>query len=598
MLTLPPALAPWGAELGLFPPEVALGLGGLVLRLSAAIGALHVSRSDARDDPDGFHGLARRGPYERLVMSEWLLADQLPDEFLRRAAAGEHTFLELAHLTPVAGRTSIALFDAGPTQLGSPRVAHVALLVVLARRAMTAGAAFTWGVIQSGGSTVFEGVTPESVLHLLGAKTTRSVDGAMIEDWRARIDEVGPSPSRDLWVVGGVRAREAAVAVGGASVLVEDVVEPGTRSVSVDVRRGAGPARQVVLDLPDGRLVARILRAPFEVTTAAKPKASPSEAPASRLLIGATGGVAFARSGHDVLGFPIANSARAPVGNARVIKSSGPIAAINQHRGGRIYVAANHVTRALTLWFKGSGRPIGHYTTEAKVHAPWEPRVTDPLQPILVRSSGTTPTVLYVDSRGWLFQLDDGERARPRLLARGVLATASARGVVAFVAREVTGTWFRDPPHGPVLGELFENGEHRLEALRGSDIVAARLGYDGEYAHRALLSAIRRGDTWFVNLRRDRFEEVVDENARVVGAVVRGGQLGPALLALEPDRRSLTLVRDGVAEILTQAASDVIEAAIDDRGRVVGLLTEGGELSFYSIGRREIVGSFRVGGTP
>ena len=47
-------------------------------------------------EPDGYDGIASRGIYERLVTSEWLLADEEPDEFDRRAAMGEHTFTRLA----------------------------------------------------------------------------------------------------------------------------------------------------------------------------------------------------------------------------------------------------------------------------------------------------------------------------------------------------------------------------------------------------------------------------------------------------------------------------------------------------------------------
>src|SRR5205814_2319608 len=83
-------------------------------RLALAIGPLRDSRSARAGEIDGLDGLARRGSYERLLLSEWLLLDEAPDEFLRRAAASEHAFLHLQRRQPGRTRRSIALLDAGP----------------------------------------------------------------------------------------------------------------------------------------------------------------------------------------------------------------------------------------------------------------------------------------------------------------------------------------------------------------------------------------------------------------------------------------------------------------------------------------------------
>ena len=49
---------------------------------------------------------------------------------------------------PARGRTLLAVFDAGPGQLGSPRIAQIAVIIALARRADEAGGAFCWGLLQ------------------------------------------------------------------------------------------------------------------------------------------------------------------------------------------------------------------------------------------------------------------------------------------------------------------------------------------------------------------------------------------------------------------------------------------------------------------
>src|ERR1041385_5936816 len=147
-MNLPPSLAPWSAYLRIFPEEVSLALGPIIQRLAMLIGSPLPRLNENEGEPDGFDGLNRRGTYERLLLSEWMLADEIEDEFMRRAVMGEHLFLNRAHSAPVGTRASMALFDAGPSQLGSPRIAHLAALIVLANRADAANSTFSWGVLQ------------------------------------------------------------------------------------------------------------------------------------------------------------------------------------------------------------------------------------------------------------------------------------------------------------------------------------------------------------------------------------------------------------------------------------------------------------------
>jgi hypothetical protein len=102
-------------------------------------------------EPDGLDDLRRRGSYERLLPTEWLLAAELPDEFLRRAASGEHLFFASRPRAERQRRRLLALFDAGPGQLGTPRLAHLALWILLARRAALAGVGLEWGLLQEPG---------------------------------------------------------------------------------------------------------------------------------------------------------------------------------------------------------------------------------------------------------------------------------------------------------------------------------------------------------------------------------------------------------------------------------------------------------------
>ena len=131
MISLPASLAPWSKQLSVFSDELSIAIGPLVQRIAAAIEPLHLEDVPGDDDPDGFDGLANRGSYERLIASDWLLADEIPEEFERRATMREHLFLKTAKRDRAHGLGSVVLFDSGPDQLGSPRLAHLAILVVL-----------------------------------------------------------------------------------------------------------------------------------------------------------------------------------------------------------------------------------------------------------------------------------------------------------------------------------------------------------------------------------------------------------------------------------------------------------------------------------
>ena len=130
---LPAALSPWRAQLAILPRELAVSMGPLLQRLSVLVGSFPAHRQGDQGDPNGLDGISRRGRYERLMLSQWALAQEAPDEFVRRAAQQELQFLALARQRPDGRRRSVALFDAGPAQMGAPRIFQVAALVLLVR---------------------------------------------------------------------------------------------------------------------------------------------------------------------------------------------------------------------------------------------------------------------------------------------------------------------------------------------------------------------------------------------------------------------------------------------------------------------------------
>ncbi|MGW6915340.1 hypothetical protein ACWGB8_16215 [Kitasatospora sp. NPDC054939] len=143
---LPTALAPWSAALTALTPELATALGPLLRRLDALV-AEHEPAARTAGIPDGYGSLARTGRPDQLLPSEWLLADEFPDEFLRRLVDRELLHLAPEFTTPVPTGRIVVLADTGPGQAGAARLVHLAALLVLHRRAAARGTELRVGIL-------------------------------------------------------------------------------------------------------------------------------------------------------------------------------------------------------------------------------------------------------------------------------------------------------------------------------------------------------------------------------------------------------------------------------------------------------------------
>ena len=365
MISQPAALASWEPYLRLFPDaELGAALAPLAQRLNAALGPMRTRDRTNEGDPDGFSDIGRRGPYDRLLLSEWLLADEATDEFLRRAAMGEHGFLQLARRTRTGGRVSFALLDAGPSQIGGPRIAHIALLIVLARRAEAAKARFEWAILQRPDGEPTVGLSESSIRLLLTARTSQSPTPEMWERWRERA--AAQSDVDDFWAIGGDRIARLASNDGAASVLVRDEIDPETNQVSAHVHRPGRSNSHLLLTLPSDTLCARLLRDPFTASATAPTYTRSHVAPASNLLFTPSGGkvIARAQSG-GLIAYPVPNSPRSGPGYPKVYQHHARQKILAAGRVGRAYVIVTRPTpdRLLVscLGGKNLNVPVGGY---------------------------------------------------------------------------------------------------------------------------------------------------------------------------------------------------------------------------------------------
>lgn len=267
MLELPPALRSWRAALELFDDAVWEGLGDLLVPLQAAIGPMKVPRGAPAGEPDGLAGLSRRGAYDRLLLSEWAVALELPEEFVRRAVMGEHVFLAPAFVEPHTARVSVALLDCGPMQLGAPRLGQLAALIVLEQRARDARSEFHFGALQDDLCEVHP-VGRASITSWLAARRWAPAACARV-GWDERLRALAPY---DLWFVGDPSLEGWARAAGAGLISFTEPLVVDCRALRARVARPGAPPREVELPLPPAAQRVRILRAPLAPKRRKKPR--------------------------------------------------------------------------------------------------------------------------------------------------------------------------------------------------------------------------------------------------------------------------------------------------------------------------------------
>lgn len=256
-MQLPEALQPWRQWLQWFAPEQLPLFADLLGRLNPLLGPLRGRQQGGVPEPDGLGDLQRRGPYERLLSSEWLLADEVPDEFMRRAAVGEHMFLAPQYRSRQANRLIVVLLDAGPLQLGAARLVHLALLMLLARRATEAGAELRWGILQNA-PHLHDLDSAAQLKRLLHARTWQTVDDKHWQAWRDWLAEQ-QHDTGECWMV-GQRLPKTDSQFCTHRVQVHRSLDG--RSLSFELQ--ATIARRVSLPIPDERLALQLLKGQFE----------------------------------------------------------------------------------------------------------------------------------------------------------------------------------------------------------------------------------------------------------------------------------------------------------------------------------------------
>jgi len=543
---LPPALQPWAEELAHLAPEVVLSLGPMIRRISATLGPLGTRQRLGEGEPDGFEGIARRGPYDRLLISEWALAEEVPEEFLRRAIASEHLFLAERRLVPAASRRAVVLLDAGPDALGMPRLAQVAALAALRRRARLAGAHFAWGLLQ--GQGLAPDLDPAALARLAQGRTLQPPTRAHLEAW---LKEVGPpAEPDDLWLVGG--AALARLEPPGHWLSIDDPCCPPDGQLELCLHLAGGPQR-LSLQVPPEDQAVGLLRALWR-----PPVPPPTPAPGLR----PERGFHLSWDGRrlitvndrgDLVALHVPNSVKAarkqPPGRPRRVPVLPDSEVVAGGSAGKL-VFALMVVEEEDLLLTGTNlhRALGLAT----LHLP----------------EGLASLHMVRTPRGREYLLTDGKGACWRLGERGTEPLRPS--TVRVLAVDPDGVWVHDPARGLRREPHFGTFEAPWTPVTGRVLVRgpemAMQDADGRWR-------VLGGKPFSVE--PDTVEGLVDHRS-------------PAhLLCLSQDRRRLTVRLDASIAVVAQREEPIVAVSTAGSGAAVAILDASGSIEVIDVDHHE-----------
>jgi hypothetical protein len=593
VIALPRHLAAWAPQLALFPEEIALALGPLVTRLSQLIGAARIDHG-REGTPDGYDGITTRGSYDRLLASEWLIHDELPDEFLRRVVSGEHAFLRRMHRHEAAARRTIALFDSGIDQLGAPRLAHLAALIVLAQRADRARASLAWGLLQDRSGTLRASVTEDTVRGLLDSYCAANVADGDIAHWLASDDVAGAS---EIWLIGPERLAEEPRPHQASVLAVSDVLEPHPLpriKVTVSGSQGLRP-RTATLDVPEERAAVQLLRDPFGRAVASRLRLPSRVDAGAGMVFSGDGRKLYLRAANGcLLTVRIPNSPRATVGPPIASRPLGaPIIAVGSSRlNKRTVVICRKGDEAIIHLLHRRGRTV----SATDRFGGMTPETDDGLlRPLGILGGPHRPDgpalqtghLCFIDANGRFVEITSGRlgiKSGPP-----IVASRASRDAFIYIERSLFAkVW---------VARAGKNGEleHTRAGIDLPGLTDSARYYFGEGGLANLVAYWPSASRCAIvhRLQTETFD--VPSGHTVFGMVeLRTAERGyaglkPVAAAIDSSRTGIELLRPGECRQLLTTTTPIAFAAASDAAPVIAFITRSGELGIYSCAANAMV---------
>ncbi len=576
-LKLPRHLASWEPQMRIFPEDIALALAPLALKVAALVGVFPHRPAEGHAIPDGFSGLAKRGSYERLIASDWLLADELPEEFMRRSVMGEHLFWKFAYREPAQSRSTVVLFDEGPEQLGAPRILHLAALAVFEARARRARADFQWGILQDADVRLMPGMNVAEVNHLLNARGVMTAGRDDVAAWSRLLANNGPD---EVWVVGSERT-QALLPPDFSSLCITEPAELDVRKLRAECRPRGKHSRTIELDLPPSRDCVQLLRDPF-ATTVVQPQQIQDVPEICNLVLNPPGNRLWLKTASgEVLAVPVANSPRHPAGSVRNYETLSRFPQVAVGKAGRstVLVSMDPVSLTFRVRLIG-GAPVdiagdGDYEF---IHSQTKPIFKSNSLALCVWHNviGRKPGLYLIDEGGLLLRIfKDATGQRCEVVHHHALALTRCRTGMSYVAF-----------NAELNSICVYVGNHEPVQHWRSEIVPERVfvGH-GPHGETAMYGQVAFGYSrthWEIhNLKGHSVVSVPDDF--VVHGVVQDRNYEPTLIVVESDGCTLSLHGAHGTRKLFKASAPIMNVSACLDVPHIAWSTESGGISVYSL---------------
>lgn len=526
----------WARQLTFLAPDAAEDYGTLMEMIEEF---LPFSRSQGLDqEPSGWSGLTRQGPWSRLLHSEWALSESAPEEFLRRASQGELSFWQRGFEGQLRGQESWLMFDSGPEQLGACRILQLGLLFLFSCRAQRVGSALYWSLAQFP-DKAYEEVSQWSLRAFLEG---RSLD---MPGPPNLVSEVPPSR---VWLIGG-RSWRGHIPAGCHYVQLSEQ-ERGT----VDLNY-AGRSRR--LPLPPAHRALRLFRDPFSVSRSRS--ASSALSSHGRLFYSSCGRKILLVTEDRITVQPVPQSPKEPLGNRRqFVIPQGQLLALGWWQGALSLLMREQDT-SWSLRRLNPARHDGQCWLGLKAL-------------IQVQEVGTClldhgTYILWIE--GQLWRISPGQEVE--ILFMGALQGARLCGSQTLLVSE--GKVFNRR-----LRELVDLGQIEPEASQAHKVW---LGQGGQISVSELdaVVALQFPNRIWRLMWEEQSQTVHAESDQVIGVVALPRRGSPALV--EQHEKSIVLRGPDFEEQL-ETADRICQVAVSDRTGNLAWQLEDGSIWFYS----------------
>lgn len=565
-MQLPDRMLPWLNWLSQFDTKLAHVVGELLILVEPLVARQATVPLHGQEEFNGFDGIARRGQLERLLTSEWLLAETSPDEFLRRIAEHEQLFLAPRYQEPRNEQRCLAIFDAGIYQLGSLRVFHVVMWLILAERAQRQEQVFQWGIAQQPGQ-FYTDHSIDGLKLLLNARTIEIATPEVQQQWLNAIEQQKQAWTEQWWI--GASQHDSPVI---------HVLCPNRVSLQHDVMQdlacieiiSGSRVKTLQLPLPQGKLFTRLLKGQFVTLetpnkTAVAASYQPNLVSYHQCIFFSPDGqyLAVVQRNRQVLVWRIPQHPRhhiKPLSNKQHPKN-GELAA--GFFNGKNFVALMKYPRQLMLW--NITLPLFPYESGVHVQAGLMTR----LPAVLSRSAGIYNLLLLDDSRQlheFVFR-PDSPHAEFKCLDTQVIALlplSEGQAIYAIIFRNTVKLY---------RSQLNTNGSRHeiamyqfsLPLLPDKLLLCINSSWSLKQ-HTCWATGHQKTGSWQIYTAGQSIAPIqLSKKIRVIGLALDAGQK-PALLTLSADQSSIHRVyAEGRSTLLYQFESSLIQFSLSSR---------------------------------